>query len=128
MPTTPPTITNRTYFRVDDALVPAGLRFDVPGYNQGQIVTVSFAASKTRRGEHGFGDEWRHVHDASDGESYFSQLVVEVNMRRRLGGYRHFRFYAGTGDIKGWNETTERWVPCAPSSRARALIRAAAGF
>lgn len=125
--TAQPTVTDRTYIRVDKAKVPPGLRFDTPRFYQGSIVTVSFAATKTRRGEHGYGDEWRHSHDASDGESYYSQLVVEVDAGRRLGGYRHFQYYAGTGDFKAWDFASERWVPFTPSARARAVIRCAAG-
>ncbi|NCY02938.1 MAG: hypothetical protein EBX36_08530 [Planctomycetia bacterium] len=123
-----PTVTHTCYTRVDAARVPAGLRFDVPRQNQGQIVTVSYAASKTRRGEHGHGDEWKHTFDASDRSSYYSQWTVELDMGRVLGGYREFRVFAGTGVIQAWDNAGERWVAHSPSPRARTLIRAAAGL
>ncbi len=125
---TAPTITWTGYTRIDAARVPAGLRFDVPRQNQGQIVTVSYAATKTRRGEHGHGDEWRHSYDASDRTSSFRQWTVEVDMGRKLGGYREFRVYAGTGTIQAWDDASECWSAHSPSTRARALIRAAAGL
>ena len=126
--TTQPTVTDRTYIRVDKAKVPPGLRFDVPRFYQGSIVTVSFAATRARRGEHGYGDEWRHTYDASDGESYYSQFTVEVNMRRRIGGFREFRVFAGTGGFQAWDNATERWIPFAPSPRGRKAILSAAGL
>ena len=126
--TTSATVTHTCYTRIDAARVPAGLRFDVPRQNQGQIVTVSYAASKTRRGEHGHGDEWKHTFDASDRSSYYSQWTVELDMGRALGGRREFRVFAGTGTIQAWDDAAECWVAHAPSPRARVLIRAAAGL
>jgi len=123
-----PVVTFRGYTRVLSVSVPPGLRFDTPRQNQGQIVTLSFAATRTRRGEHGPGDEWRHSFDASDGESYYSQLTVEVNMNRRLGGFTEFRVLTGTGKIQGWDALNGRWAVYLPSPRARKSIMAAAGL
>ncbi len=128
MPTATPVVTSRGYTRVLACRVPAGLRFDTPRYNQGQIVTVSYAATRPRRGEHGFGDEWRHSYDASDGESYYSQLTIAVNMNRRIGGYKEFRVFAGTNQFNAWDTEGGRWVAFLPSPRGRKAILAAAGL
>ena len=54
------------YTECDAADVPAGVRFDTPRRNQGQIVTYSYGT--TGRGEAGYGDPYMMRHDASDGE------------------------------------------------------------
>jgi len=45
--------------------IPEGVRFDVPGRNQGQIVEVAYGGFS--RGEHGAGDPYKRVVDRSEG-------------------------------------------------------------
>lgn len=47
--------------------VPDGVRFDVPPHRQGQIVEVAYGGFG--RAEHGPGDEYKRVHDRSEGPS-----------------------------------------------------------
>lgn len=54
------------YVEVQSSEVPAGLRWDVPARNQGQIVEVAYAAWPWTAAEAGHGDEWQRVFDASD--------------------------------------------------------------
>ena len=45
--------------------IPDGVRFDVPMHRQGQIVEVAYGGFG--RPEHGPGDEYKRVHDRSEG-------------------------------------------------------------
>lgn len=47
--------------------IPAGVRWDVPGRNQGQIVEVAYATPVRCNSEAGPGDEYRRTTDGSDG-------------------------------------------------------------
>lgn len=45
--------------------IPAKVRFDVPGQNQGQIIEVAYGGFGAA--EHGDGDDYKRVHDRSIG-------------------------------------------------------------
>jgi hypothetical protein len=57
--------TNYIACTVDD--IPAGLRWDVPKRNQGQIVEIAYAAPRSYATESGPGDEYRRTTDTSCG-------------------------------------------------------------
>jgi hypothetical protein len=62
------------YRPVSKSVVPAGLRWDVPQRNQGQIVEVAYAEPGSRA-EAGNGDKWQRVTDRSDGSvQYFCRV------------------------------------------------------
>ncbi len=52
------------YIRISESQIPEGVRFDVPGPNQGQIVEVAYGGFG--RAEHGDGDPYKRVTDRSD--------------------------------------------------------------
>ncbi len=58
---------SHVYVECSESDVPAGVRFDVPGSNQGQIVEVAYGAVGSRY-EAGEGDPWQRVTDRSDGK------------------------------------------------------------
>ncbi len=57
-------MTTSKYVRIQASEVPAGVRFDVPAHNQGQIVEVAYGGFD--RAEHGAGDPYKRVTDRSD--------------------------------------------------------------
>ena len=52
------------YIQISASEIPDRVRFDTPRRNQGQIVTVSYGG--VGRGEHGPGDLYKRVTDASN--------------------------------------------------------------
>lgn len=65
------------YVEVPANTVPAGLRWDVPARNQGQIVEVAYACPGSRA-EAGHGDPWMWVFDRSDRTSTYYRLRPEL--------------------------------------------------
>lgn len=53
----------KAYIPIPESQIPAHVRFDVPGENQGQIVIVSYGGFS--RAEHGEGDPYMCIHDQS---------------------------------------------------------------
>lgn len=53
--------------------VPAGVRFDIPGRNQGQIVEVAYGG--WGRAEHGPGDPYRRTIDRSTGRVTYARRI-----------------------------------------------------
>ncbi len=62
-----------TYTKIEESQVPAGVRFDVPRHNQGQIVEVAYGGFD--RSEHGNGDPYKRVTDRSDRSVAFYKRV-----------------------------------------------------
>ncbi len=57
-------MTKAEYVRISESQIPEGVRFDVTGPNQGQIVEVAYGGFG--RAEHGQGDPYKRVTDKSD--------------------------------------------------------------
>lgn len=62
------------YEQCKEADIPAGVRFDVPRRQQGQIVEVAFGGR--RRDEHDVGDPYKRVTDRSVGEVTYYRRVA----------------------------------------------------
>lgn len=80
------------YLETDERAIPAGIMWDTPRANQGQIIEVSYG--DFGRGLRGHGDRYRRVTDRSDGSVTYAEwydeaeryrVVVEYGM---LGGHR----------------------------------------
>ena len=62
------------YMQVDPKSIPAGVRFDIPGRNGGQMIEVAYGDFS--RSEHGWGDRWRRVRNLSVGsDTRYYRLV-----------------------------------------------------
>lgn len=70
-----PAPADREYVEVDS--VPAGIRFDTPRRNQGQIVIVSYGGPAEYRGEHDEGSPYMSCHDQSVGENHTYRLSAK---------------------------------------------------
>ncbi len=127
------TITDAYYLRCNASAVPDGLRFDVPGHMQGQIVEYAFADAVTRRGEAGIGSAWKMATDRSDQSVWFSQRHIELRTARAVRTYadgsncRRFRVALGTGTVEAWDVVADHWTTChSLTARQIAALRAAA--
>ena len=127
------TITESYYLRCDASNVPDGLRFDVPGRFQGQIVEYAFADAITRRGEAGVGSAWKMTTDRSNQSVRFSQRHIELRTARAVRTFgdgsncRRFRVALGTGTVEAWDVVADHWTSChSLTARQIAALRAAA--
>jgi hypothetical protein len=127
------TITESYYLRCDASNVPDGLRFNVPGRFQGQIVEYAFADAITRRGEAGVGSAWKMTTDWSNRSVRYGQRHVEIETARGVRTYadgsrcRRFRVALGTGAVEAWDVVADHWTIChSLTARQIAALRSAA--
>ena len=57
-------MTTTNYIEINEDQIPAGVRFDVPARNQGQIVEIAYGGYD--RAEHDEGDPYQRVIDKSE--------------------------------------------------------------
>lgn len=125
------TTTDAYYLRCSN--VPDGLRFDVPGRFQGQIVEYSFADATPGRGEADVGSAWKMTTDWSDRAVRYAQRHVEIETARGVRTYadgsrcRRFRVALGTGNVEAWDDVAGHWTTChSLTARQIAALRRAA--
>jgi hypothetical protein len=123
--------TDAYYLRCSN--VPDGLRFDVPGRFQGQIVEYSFADATPGRGEADVGSAWKQTTDRSDQSVRYAQRHVELQTARAVRTFsdgsrcRRFRVAMGTGAVEAWDPVADHWTTChSLSARQIASLRRAA--
>ena len=69
---------NNSYAPISEDSLPEELRFDTPGINQGQIVTVSYADDYKSRSEADVGSAYKQIHDRSDNTRQYFKRVGEM--------------------------------------------------
>ena len=67
------------YTRCDERDIPAAVRFDVPGRNQGQMIEVAYGGLD--RGEHDYGDPFKRIKDENGRVTYYRAEGIRVPSR-----------------------------------------------